>query len=233
MRSVTDAEVVGWVGRLGAVGPEHVAAWFRIDLGIAAERLLGLERDGLLGCARRGDDGRVLYWASKRGLSESGLKHLSVWESGATGFDDALQVADTAVELIRGLPEWQFLTTREIAAIEAASGRFASVQVSDEGSWTTHRPTFVLCSPSGRVVPVEVQPSVRSVSLLREVCRGWVRARDVSRVYWLARSRPLLATRRAVSEARGSERIMVLDLRDVALLVASEYAREDASDALD
>jgi hypothetical protein len=233
MRSVTDAEIVGWVSRLGAVGSEHVAAWFEIEQDEARQRLVHLEQGRLLGCAKRQDDSRVLYWASRTGLSECGFQHLGVWDGGAFSIEDTLHVAQAAVELMRGLPDWQVLSAREIAAIEAVSGEpFASVQVSGEGRWKTHRPTFVLCSPSARVVPVEVHPGMASVSSLRATCRGWARARDVGRVYWLAHYTPSLAVRRAVHEARASERIMVLDLRDISLLLASECAREEASDVL-
>ena len=101
-----------------------------------------------------------------------------------------------------GLPDWQVLTAREIAAIEAASGEpYASARVSQDGRWTAHLPALALCSPLARVVPVEVQPRLGTVASLLSVCRGWARARHVSRVYWLTQPRPGLAVRRAVESA--------------------------------
>jgi hypothetical protein len=234
MRSVTDAEIVSWIGRLGAVGAEHIEARFGIERDIAHKRLACLQWEGVLGCAKRPGDSQALYWASKTGLSQCGLERLGVWECGPLGFDDALQVAQTAVELMRDLPEWQVLSSREISAIEADSGEpFASVRIFEDGCWTTHSPALVLCSPLARVVPVEVQPRLGTTSSLLAICRGWVRARHISRVYWLTQPSPALAVRRAVRSARASDRIMVLDLHDISLLVASECAREEASDALD
>ncbi len=231
MRSVTDAEIVSWIGRLGASGAEHVAARFGIEPDVAHKRLAWLRRDGVLGCAKRPSDSQVLYWASKTGLSQCGLERLGVWECGALGFDDVLQVAQTAVELMCGLPEWQVLSSREISAIEADSGEpFASVQILEDGRWKAHSPALALCSPLARVVPVEVQPHLGTTSSLAAICRGWVQAGHISRVYWLTQPRPALAVRRAVRSARASDRIMVLDLHDISLLVASECAREEASD---
>jgi hypothetical protein len=233
MRSVTDAEIVSWIGRLGASGAEHVAARFGIELDVAHKRLVCLRRDGVLRCAKRPGDSQVLYWASKTGLSQCGLERLGAWECGALGFDDVLQVAQTAVALMRGLPEWQVLSSREISAIETDSGEpFASVRILEDGRWKTHSPALVLCSPLARVVPVEVQPRVGTPSSLLAICRGWARTDRISRVYWLTQPKPALAVRRAVRSARASDRIMVLDLHDISLLVASECAREEAGDVI-
>ncbi len=229
MQSVADVEIVDWIGRLGAASVEHVAARFGLEQDDVRERLSCLQQDGLLGYTQRRDDHRVLYWASTRGLSRCGLDRLDLWQSNPLGFDDALRIAQVAAELARGLPDWQVLSAREIAAIEAASGEpYASARVSQDGRWTTHLPALVLSSPLARVIPVEVQPRLGTVSSLLAVCRGWARARHVSRVYWLAQHRPGLAVRRAVREALATDRVMVLGLDDVPLLVA----REEAIDAL-
>ena len=233
MRTVTDAEIVGWIGRLGAVGVEHVATGFEMERGVARERLVCLQKAGVLGSAERRDDRRSLYWASTAGLSECGLDRLGSWPYVLQGFDHAWQTAQVAVELMRGLPEWGVLSAREIAAIEADSGEpFASVRIGEAGHRMAHLPALVLCSPLARVVPVEVEPRLGTASSLLSVCRGWARARHVSRVYWLAQVGPGLAVHRAVRDARASDRVTVLELDDVSLLVASECAREDASDAL-
>jgi hypothetical protein len=53
MGTVRDVEIVGWIGRLGAAGVEHVARLFGMDRRIALERLVLLYREGLLECAGR------------------------------------------------------------------------------------------------------------------------------------------------------------------------------------
>jgi hypothetical protein len=233
MRSVTDAEIVSWIGRLGSVGVEHVAAWFGMDGSVAHKRLASLQRDGLLGYGERRDNHRCLYWASTAGLSQCGLDRLSLWPCVPQEFDHAWQIAQVAVELMRGLPEWEVLSAREIAAIEADSGeRFASIGIGEAGCRTTHFPALALCSPLARVVPVEVEPQPGTASSLLSVCRGWARARHVNRVYWLTQVGPGLAVRRAVRDAYASDRVTVLQLDDIPLLVASECAIEEASDVL-
>jgi hypothetical protein len=233
MRTVSDREIVEWIGRLGAAGTEHVAARFELDRRAVEERLVSLQREELLegaeGSARRG-----MYWASATGLAGCGLERLGGWQDGhLEGFEHAWQVAQVAVELMHGLPDWSVLSAREIAAIEAESGeRFASVDVGFGGLRRVHVPTLVLSSPGARIVPVEVQPALGMDSSLLSICRSWGRARHVNRVYWLAELGPGRAVRRIARKALATDRITVLGLDDVPLLVASEAAREEANDAL-
>lgn len=136
------------------------------------------------------------------------------------------------MQLGLGLPDWDVLSAREIVAIEADSGeQFASVCVRGRGHCTVHIPALALESPGGRVVPVEVQPSLIAGGLV-SLCRAWGRAEHFGRVYWLAPVGPGRVVRRAAREARATGRVMVLDVEDIMLLVASERAREEVIDDL-
>jgi len=233
MRTGIDVEIVCWIGRFGAASAEHVAERFGIDRSAARERLVSLGQEGLLERFERPDASHGLYWASKAGLRCFGLERFGVWREGPEGVEYAWLIAEIAVQLERALPDWIVLSAREIVAIEADSGKqFASVRVGERGHWRMHVPALALESPSDRIVPVEVQQSSGGESGLVAVCRGWRRAEHVGRVYWLSPVGPARAVRSAAREARATERVMVLDLRDMMVLVASERAREEVKDDL-
>jgi DNA-binding IclR family transcriptional regulator len=48
MQTERDAEIVDWIGRLGAAGAGHVMRSFRMSRSIVYERLHSLTKDGLL-----------------------------------------------------------------------------------------------------------------------------------------------------------------------------------------
>jgi hypothetical protein len=233
MRIGMDAEILCWVGRLGAASAEHVAARFGIDRRVARKRLAALHREQMLECVEGPGASHGLYWASIAGLRCFGLERFGVWREGPEGVEYAWLVAQVAVQLGLGLPDWDVLSAREIVAIEADSGeQFASVCVRGRGHCTVYVPALALESPGGRVLPVEVQPALATVSGLVPLCRAWGRAEHVGRVYWLAPFGPGRAVRRAAREARASDRVLVLDVEDIMLLVASERAREEVIDDL-
>lgn len=234
MQTRRDAEIVDWIGRLGAAGAEHVMRRFGMSRSTAYERLNLLTKDGLLEhhgvlFARPG-----MYTATSAGLRWQGLGHLGLGRVRPGGFEHAWQVVQIAVELYLSLPGWEILSERELRAIEADSDElFASVQVGQvSGHPLLHRPDLVLASPGTRIVPIEVELSVKSSSRLAAICRGWARARHINSVYYLAAPGPGRAVQRAVRAANATDRVNVLSLGDVPLLCAGESAREEASDAL-
>jgi hypothetical protein len=234
MQTERDAEIVNWIGRLGAAGAEHTMSRFGMGRSVAYGRLNSLLRDGLL------DHHSVLfgmpgkYTASTAGLRWQGLDRLGVFRVRPGGFEHSWQVAEAAVQLHLGLPGWQVLSERELRSIEADSGElFASIQTGRVGDHPRlHRPDLVLASPGARVVPVEVELSIKSTLRLQEICRGWARARHIDRVYYLAVAGPGRAVQRAVRKTNATDRVTVLGLDDVLLLTDSEYAIEEASDAV-
>jgi hypothetical protein len=234
MQTRRDAEIVDWIGRIGAASAQHVMGRFDMGRSVAYERLNSLSSDGLI------DHQTVLfgrpgmYSATSAGLRWQGLDRLNVFKVRPGSFEHTWQVTSTAVELYRGLPDWDVLSEREIRSIEADSNElFASIQVGKaNGHPLLHRPDLVLASPSTRIVPVEVELSIKSASRLTAICQGWARARHVNCVYYLSEPGPARAVSRAVRSVTAGDRVTVLALNDVALLTTSEYAREEAANAL-
>jgi hypothetical protein len=233
MQTSRDAEIVAWIGRLGAAGAEHVMARFGMSRSMAYHRLGLLERDRLL--EHRGVlFGRPgMYTATRMGLRWRSLDRLGVFRVGPGAFEHAWQVAHVAVELHRTMPEWGVLSEREVRSVEAdGEGLFASAQVGGGERRGVHRPDLALLSPDGRVVAVEVELSTKSAARLAAICRGWARARHIDGVCYLAAPGPARAVERAVSATRVADRVRVLGLEDVGLL-AAEWCGRESGDALD
>jgi hypothetical protein len=225
MQTEKDAEIVGWVGRLGAAGAEHVMGRFEMGRSWAYERLGQLVADGLL-------DQRMLlfrkpgvYVATAAGLRWRGLERLGVHRVRPGGYEHAWEVAQAAVALHQGLPDWQVLSEREIRAQERDEGELlASARVGElpGGRPALHRPDLALLSPQGRLLAVEIELSVKTPARLATICRGWARARHVHGVYYLATPQAARAVSRAVAETRAGDQITVLPLGETAALLAAE-----------
>jgi hypothetical protein len=225
MQTQRDAEIVGWVGRIGAAGVDHVMGRFGMGRSWAYARLARLVADGLLEQRMLLHRKPGLYIATAEGLRWQGLRRLGVYKVSPGSFEHAEQVAGVAVALNRGFPGWQVLSEREIRAEESDKGELlASARVGElpGGRAALHRPDLALLSPEGRALAVEVELSVKTASRLRTICRGWARARHVSHVYYLATPPAARAVGRAVKETRAEDRVTVLALGDVAALVGME-----------
>ncbi len=231
MQTDRDAEIVGWVGGLGAAGAEHVMGRFRMGRSWAYERLAQLTRDGLLEQRRLLYGRPGLYVATAAGLRWRGLGPLGVHRVRPGGFEHAWQVADVAVALHRALAGWRVLSDREIRWREREDGELlASVRVGSlpGGAVALHRPDLALVSAGGRVVAVEVELSVKARARLAAICRAFARARHLARTYYLAAPAAGRAVGRAVSEIRAEDRVTVLALDQIATLTAIE--RGEAGD---
>jgi hypothetical protein len=225
MQTVLDAEIVGWIGGLGAAGAEHVMGRFAMGRSWAYERLSQLTRDGLLEQRRLLYGKPGLYVATVAGLRWRGLGPLGVHRVRPGGFEHAWQVATVAVALHRLLPGWRVLSEREIRLREREDGEplaSARVGVLVGGVPALHRPDLALVSPQGRVLAVEVELSVKARARLVVICRGWARARHLHCVYYLATPAAAGAVSRAVSETRAGDRVAVLGLEHVAMLAVQE-----------
>jgi hypothetical protein len=225
-----DAEIVGWVGGLGAAGAEHVMGRFAMGRSWAYERLSQLTRDGLLEQRRLLYGKPGLYVATTVGLRWRGLGPLGVHRVRPGGFEHAWQAANVAVALYRALPAWSLLSDREIRWREREDGELlASVRVGSlpGGAPALHRPDLALVSPGGRTVAVEVELSVKARARLVAICRALARARHLARTYYLAAPAAGRAVSRAVSETRAGDRVTVLGLDQIQTLTAIE--REEAS----
>jgi hypothetical protein len=217
MQTELDAQIVGWVGCLGAAGAEHVMGRFEMGRSWAYARLNQLVEDGLLEQRSLLYQRPGLYVATRAGLRWRGL----------TG----LEVARVAVELCQALPDgWDLISEREIRARERDSEELlASVQIAARagGRPALHRPDLALISPAGRVAAVEVELSVKTRARLEGICTGWARARHLQRVYYLAAPSAARAVRRAIKRTRTEDRVTVLALDQPAAL-ADRAEREEA-----
>jgi hypothetical protein len=225
MQTEKDQEIVGWVGRLGAAGAEHVMARFGMGRSWAYARLSRLVADGLLEQKTLLYRQPGLYVASPEGLRWCGLERLGVYRVGPGGFQHAQQAAAAAVALHRGLSGWEVLSEREFRAAESDRGELvASVKVGElpGGRPALHRPDLAVLFPDGRTVAVEVELSVKAPRRLAGICRGYARARHIERVYYLATPAAARAVARAIAETRAEDRVVVLALGDVESLVRAE-----------
>jgi hypothetical protein len=225
MQTEKDAEIVGWVGRIGAAGAEHVMARFAMGRSWAYARLSTLVLGGLLEQKTLLYRQPGLYIATAEGLRWRGLERLGVYRVGPGGFTHARAVASAAVGIHRRFPGWTILSERELRVREAderelvASARLGELP---GGRPALHRPDLALISPRGRTLAVEIELSVKAPRRLQAICRGYARARHVSHAYYLATPPAARALARAVSETRSGDRITVLALDEIDKLTAAE-----------
>jgi hypothetical protein len=225
MQTNRDAEIVDWVGRLGAAGTQHIQSRFNMGRSWAYHRLNQLVADGLLEQHQLLHRQPGLYVATAEGLRWRGLQRLGTHRVTPGGFEHARQVATVAVAIHHGLPGCTLLSDREIRDQETEDGQLvASARLGElpGGRAALHRPDLALVSNGGRVVAVEVELSVKAARRLHAICRGWARARHVHHVYYLAAPAAAKAVGRAVGQTRAQDRITVLPLGDVGPLVAAE-----------
>jgi hypothetical protein len=210
-----DAEIVGWIGRLGAAGVQHVMARFALRRSWAYERVTELTRDGLLVQNRILYQRPGLYVATGRALRWHGLGGLGVCKVSASKFEHAWHSADVAAALAVGLPDWRVLSEREILWHERQRRELlASARVGSRGGDVPalHRPDLALLSPQGRVVAIEVELSVKHRSALATICNGWAWARHVDAVYYLATPASAAAVGRAAKKTRAENCLRILPL---------------------
>jgi hypothetical protein len=225
MQTEKDAEIVGWIGRIGAAGAEHVMARFRMGRSWAYARLSRLVCDRLLEQKTLLYRQPGLYIATAEGLRWQGLERLGVYGVGPGGFTHAREVASAAVALYRRFPTWTILSERELRVRESDEGELvASARLGElpGGRPALHRPDLALISPQGRALAVEIELSVKAPRRLQAICRGYARARHLSHTYYVAAPPAARAVARAVAETRSQDRITVLALADVDALAAAE-----------
>jgi hypothetical protein len=225
VQTARDAEIVDWIGRIGAASRAHVMARFGMGRSWAYARLGCLVRDGLLEHRQLLYQTPGLYLATAEGLRWRGLERLGVCRPGLGAVAHATELASAAVAFDRALPDRQQLTERELRVTEADGGHpIASASLGDlpGGRHALHRPDLALLGTGGRTVAIEVELSVKAPRRLQAICRGYARARHIDHVYYLATPAAMRAVSRAVDRARAHEQITVLELGDVAALAAAE-----------
>jgi len=226
MQTKKDAEIVGWIGRIGAAGAEHVMARFEMGQSWAYTRLSRLVSSGLLEHRTLLYREPGLYVATAEALRWCGLDRLGVYQVGPGGFEHARHVAAAAAALHRGFSGWEILSERELRVQESDCDELvASAKVGERpgGRAALHRPDLALISPEGRALAIEIELSIKAPRRLAAICRGWARARHVSHVYYLADAAPARAVTRAIAETRAEDRITVLPPGDFASLAEVEF----------
>jgi hypothetical protein len=215
MQTEKDAEIVSWIGRLGAADAEHVMGRFYMGRSWAYARLSKLVMDGLLEQRTLLYRQPGLYLATAEGLRWRGLQRLGVYKVGPGGFQHAQEVANAAVSLHRVLPGWEVLSEREIRVYENDQDELvASAKLGElpGGRPALHRPDLALISPGGNVVAIEVELTVKAPRRLAAICTAWVRARHISAVYYVAPPAVARAVERAIAETRTEDHIAVLPI---------------------
>jgi hypothetical protein len=225
-----DVEMVAWLGRIGAATVEQVGERFGLCESWTGVRLKRLAHEGLLEYSKLLYRRPGMYLATRRGLRLAGLPGIPVFDASPGGYEHAWQMANVAIALHRELPGWRMLAERELRTPQARrehSTAWAKVgSVGDRAAY--HRPDFALISPAGRLVVVEVELTRKDRPRMRRICRGWMRARHVEHVYYLAAERAGRAVRRAVEAAKVADLITVLGLTDVPRLAELELERAAA-----
>jgi len=217
MQTEKDAEIVSWIGCLGAASAGHVMGRFYMGRSWAYARLSKLVMDELLEQKTLLYRQPGLYLATADGLRWRGLQRLGVYKVSPGGFQHAQEVANAAVSLHRILPDWEVLSEREIRLQEndqdelIASARLGELP---GGRQALHRPDLALVSLDGQIVAVEVELSVKAPRRLAAICRAWARARHISGVYYIATPAAARAVERAIAETRSEDRIVVLPIEE-------------------
>jgi hypothetical protein len=233
MQTARDAEIVRWLGRIGAASAEDVMARFGMGRSWAYGRLRSLVRDGLLEQKTLLHRRPGLYIATAEGLRWTLQPRLGVYRLSVGGFEHAAELAAVAVALHKALPEWRQLSERELRVAESDGGELiASARVGElpGGRPALHLPDLALIGPNGRALAIEVELSIKAPRRLRTICRGYARARHLGHVYYLAAPAPGRAVRRAIAEVRAEDRVTTLALGDVETL--SRLVREGARNAV-
>jgi len=198
MHTQKDAEIVDWIGRVGAAGAEHVMGRFKMGQSWAYARLGRLVLDGSLEQKVLLYRKPGLYIATAQGLRSCGLERLGPYRVSPGGFEHAQELASAAVALHRALPCWQLLSEREIRAEEHDRAELVASADAGErpgGRPALHRADLALISANGRTLAIEIELSIKTPRRLAAICRGWARARHVSHVYY---RRPLRRPARSV-----------------------------------
>jgi len=219
MQTERDAEIVRWLGRIGAASAENVMARFGMGRSWAYDRLSRLVRDGLLEQKTLLHRQPGLYIATAEGLRWTRQERLGVYRVSAGGFAHAAELANVSVQLFLALPEWGQMSERELRIAEGDEGKLlASVKLGElaGGRPALHRPDLALIDGEGGVLAIELELSIKAPRRLQAICRAYARARHLARVYYLATPAVARAVSRAVGEVRAEDGVTVMALDDVA-----------------
>jgi hypothetical protein len=212
MQTQKDAQIVGWLGRIGAASAEHVMVRFGMGRSWAYARLSRLVSDGLLEQRTLLYRQPGLYIATAEGLRLTFLERLGVYKVGPggrhhappRGVQHATELAAAAVALHGALPGWELLSERELRVTEADEGKLiasASLGELPGGRQALHRPDLALLDRDDRVLSIEIELSVKAPRRLQTICRAYAE-RGTSATSTTSRSRRRREPSRAPSPRR-------------------------------
>ena len=208
-----DFEIIEWLSRIGAATANHVTERLAMNGTQACARLSRLALDGLLDDRRLLYGQPALYIATDAGLRMCGLEALGTYRFNSGGFAHARHVASAAIAVHRSFPEMQVLSEREIRVLELELGRpIASVALGELGDGDVHRPNLAAIALDGLATAIEVELFVRPSQRLVALCAGWMRARHVDAVYYLAPAAAARALAHAIRRAHAEERVFIVGL---------------------
>jgi hypothetical protein len=219
MQTERDAEIVRWLGRIGAASAENVMARFGMGRSWAYDRLSRLVRDGLLEQKTLLHRQPGLYIATAEGLRWTLQERLGVYRVSAGGFAHAAELATLAVQFFLALPQWGQMSERELRIAEADEDKLlASVKLGElpGGRPALHRPDLALIDGEGHVLAIELELSIKAPRRLQAICRAYARARHLAHVYYLTTPAVGRAVLRAVAEVRAEDRVTVMALENIA-----------------
>lgn len=231
--TMSQADLVHWTARLGAVTAEAAADRWQLTLGSARARLAAAERKKLVIRRRPLADEPALYVLTRAGRCAAGVPAAAPYRVSPANAMHLIACAHAAAALERRYRGHMALGERELLRIfgdRAAEVACARLGRDPSGAPMLHRPDLVLVSAPGvaeRPVAVEVELTVKSPRRLEQICRAWARCRGIAGVIYLAAPGVEAALERAVSRAGASSKVVVVPFD--ALVPAWTAARDQRS----
>jgi len=208
-----DRELVGWVGRLGAVEVGHVQARFGVGRSVAYEVVARLIEAGLLERVQllRGEPS--LIRATADGLGFAGLG-LAVAQIRVGELFHCIACADVVLWAERTYGAGAVVSERELRFAEQLERRpIASAVVGElpDGRPRLHRPDLAVIGDE-RPIAIEVELTAKAPARLKAIVKAWRRARHVERVMYFCLPGPAQqGVERAIARARAGERVSVVE----------------------
>lgn len=196
-----DREIVRWIGRLRMVSATQVAERFTLGRAVGYSRLSGLVRLGLLDHQRIFHAAPGVYLATRTGLATVALD-LPPARVDLRTYDHDLELSRLVVELEREFGAEAIATEREMRASDTPLGQAPSdcpgfavpltgargqLQLTPVGHPRVHFPDAAVRSHNGdSILAVELERTAKGRARLRRILSGYVAARHITGVRYVA-----------------------------------------------
>jgi hypothetical protein len=208
-----DREIVGWIGRHGAVQAQHVMTRFSIGRTAAYRRLHELVEYGLIRRHRLLYNDAGLLTATPAGLQWADMQRLTPARISLALLPHTIASAALAALLEPELTDQMLLSDREHRAAERAAARPLASAImgsdrSDRGA--LHRPDLVLIGAGGEpMTAIEIELTLKTKARLEPILRGYLRNRNLASVRYYARPEIAKAVEQA-ARATGADAVLEL-----------------------